>query len=66
MKRNKNGPPLITIVQNAWFARPKEARKTRNGEAFADQMWDSGNRLASNRTLHYQLVMHAVDAHTSG
>lgn len=47
-------------VYGKWTARPPERRRHADTEAFIDDLWNSGVKLALSSSLHYQHVMEVI------
>jgi hypothetical protein len=47
-------------IQYRWLSRPENQRTLSYTEAFTDEMWNEGLRLAPSTDLHYQHTMEAI------
>jgi hypothetical protein len=58
---NKISPSrLRDQVYGQWRTRSLERRRQADTELFVDELWDSGMKLGSSPSLHYQHVMDVI------
>jgi hypothetical protein len=66
MSTKASSARLRDQIYGQWIARPPERRKHADTEAFVDDLWDSGIKLGSSSSLHYQHVMDVIRAKITG